>query len=71
MEGFTSMLSNSTKDNMISAEKASAHGAVPPTPMLYMEGKVVEVGLSSYQQYKNKVEVDAYKNSKLQPLVPK
>jgi hypothetical protein len=70
MEGFTYVLSKSTKDNMIPAEKASAHGVVSPIPMSYMEGQVVEVGLSSYQEYKNKVEVDAYKNSKMQPLVP-
>ena len=68
MEKFTRAFSKSAEQSMTFAEKASYPDNVIPTPLSYRKGKVIDVGKSSYEPYKNKGEVQEFKDVEFTPL---
>ena len=60
--------SKSAEQNMTFAKTASYWDNVIPTPLSYRKGKVIEVGKSSYELYKNKGEVQEFKDVEFAPL---
>ena len=68
MEKFTHAFSKSAEQNMTFAKKASCPDNVTPTPLSYRKREVIDVGKSPSRLYKNKGEVQEFKDVEFAPL---